>query len=120
MAYIIILFLLKKIYDESESFILKNELSIIQSIMKYTQMTILSKANVKNICKKKYSRLKPDGLVFVDPAMADHGEFYNGFDRDFKDKMDELCKIGDYVLPNTKETCYLFHLNHISFIIILC
>ena len=55
------------------------------------------------------SRLKPDGLVFVDPAMADHGEFYNGFDQDFADKMGELCKIGDYVLPNTTEACYLLH-----------
>lgn len=55
------------------------------------------------------SRLKPDGKVFVDPAMADHGEFYNGFDQDFADKMGELCKIGDYVLPNTTEACYLLH-----------
>ena len=55
------------------------------------------------------SRLKPDGLVFVDPAMADHGEFYNGFDQEFADKMGELCKLGDYVLPNTTEACYLLH-----------
>ena len=55
------------------------------------------------------SRLKPDGKVFVDPAMADNGEFYNGFDQDFADKMGELCKIGDYVLPNTTEACYLLH-----------
>ena len=55
------------------------------------------------------SRLKPDGVVFVDPAMADNGEFYNGFDQNFADKMGELCKIGDYVLPNTTEACYLLH-----------
>ena len=55
------------------------------------------------------SRLKPDGLVFVDPAMADHGEFYNGFDQEFADKMGELCKVGDYILPNTTEACYLLH-----------
>jgi pyridoxine kinase len=55
------------------------------------------------------SRLKPDGLVFVDPAMADHGEFYNGFDQEFADKMGELCKLGDFVLPNTTEACYLLH-----------
>ena len=55
------------------------------------------------------SRLKPDGIVFVDPAMADHGEFYNGFDQEFADKMGELCKLGDYVLPNTTEACYLLH-----------
>ena len=55
------------------------------------------------------SRLKPGGLVFVDPAMADGGEFYNGFDQNFADSMGELCKLGDYVLPNTTEACYLLH-----------
>ncbi|MBR5503419.1 MAG: pyridoxamine kinase [Methanobrevibacter sp.] len=55
------------------------------------------------------SRLKPDGLVFVDPAMADHGEFYNGFDQEFADAMGELCKLGDYILPNTTEACYILH-----------
>lgn len=55
------------------------------------------------------SRLKPDGTVFVDPAMADHGEFYNGFDQEFADKMGELCKLGDYILPNTTEACYILH-----------
>ena len=55
------------------------------------------------------SRLKPEGLVFVDPAMADHGEFYNGFDQKFADKMGELCKLGDYILPNTTEACFILH-----------
>ena len=55
------------------------------------------------------SRLKPEGLVFVDPAMADNGEFYNGFDQEFADKMGELCKLGDFILPNTTEACYLLH-----------
>lgn len=55
------------------------------------------------------SRLKGEGLVFVDPAMADHGEFYNGFDQEFADKMGELCKLGDYILPNTTEACYILH-----------
>ena len=55
------------------------------------------------------SRLNPGGLVFVDPAMADHGEFYNGFDQDFADEMGELCKLGDFILPNTTEACYILH-----------
>lgn len=55
------------------------------------------------------SRLKADGLVFVDPAMADNGEFYNGFDQDFADAMGELCKLGDFILPNTTEACYILH-----------
>ena len=55
------------------------------------------------------SRLKPDGLVFVDPAMADHGEFYNRFDHECADAMRELCKLGDFILPNTTEACYILH-----------
>ncbi len=55
------------------------------------------------------SRLKPSGKVFVDPAMADHGEFYFGFDQEFADKMGEHCKLGDYILPNTTEACYILH-----------
>ena len=61
---------------------------------------------IKEIIK---SRLKPEGKVFVDPAMADYGEFYNDFDQNFADKMGELCKVGDYILPNTTEACYLLH-----------
>jgi pyridoxine kinase len=55
------------------------------------------------------SRLNSGGLVFVDPAMADHGEFYNGFDQDFADEMGELCKLGDFILPNTTEACFILH-----------
>lgn len=55
------------------------------------------------------SRLKHEGLVFVDPAMADNGEFYNGFDQEFADKMGNLCKLGDFILPNTTEACYILH-----------
>ncbi|RAP50383.1 MAG: phosphomethylpyrimidine kinase [Methanosphaera sp. rholeuAM74] len=61
---------------------------------------------IKDIIK---SRLKENGKVFVDPAMADYGEFYYGFDQEFADKMGKLCKLGDYVLPNTTEACYLLH-----------
>lgn len=55
------------------------------------------------------SRLMPDGLVFVDPAMADNGEFYSVFDQEFADKMGELCELGDFILPNTTEACFLLH-----------
>lgn len=55
------------------------------------------------------SRLKPGGLVFVDPAMADNGEFYSVFDQKFADQMGELCKLGDFILPNTTEACFLLH-----------
>ena len=47
------------------------------------------------------SRLNDNGLVFVDPAMADHGEFYNAFDKKYTNAMGQLCKVGHYILTNT-------------------
>ena len=55
------------------------------------------------------SRLQIDGIVFVDPAMADNGKLYYGFNQEFADKMGELCKEGDYILPNTTEACFMLH-----------
>ena len=46
-------------------------------------------------------------LVFVDPAMADHGKLYPGFPADFPSKMLELVKIADVVCPNITEACLL-------------
>ena len=51
--------------------------------------------------------LETDGKVIVDPAMADNGKLYVGFDTAFVEKMKELCKIADYVLPNLTESCFL-------------
>ena len=51
---------------------------------------------------------KNDGsLIFVDPAMADHGKLYPGFSADFPSKMLELVKIADVVCPNITEACLL-------------
>ena len=46
-------------------------------------------------------------LIFVDPAMADHGKLYPGFPTDFPSKMLELVKIADVVCPNITEACLL-------------
>ena len=45
--------------------------------------------------------------VFVDPVMADNGKMYAGFASDFPEKMRELCRVADYVLPNITEACFL-------------
>ena len=47
--------------------------------------------------------LAPDGMVIVDPAMADHGKLYRGFDDDYAAAMKELCKRADVILPNITE-----------------
>ena len=43
----------------------------------------------------------------VDPAMADNGKLYIGFDAAFVEKMKELCAEADVLLPNLTEACLL-------------
>ena len=43
----------------------------------------------------------------VDPAMADNGKLYPGFDEDFVKAMRTLCSAADYVIPNITEACFL-------------
>lgn len=51
--------------------------------------------------------LKPGGRIIVDPAMADHGKLYSGFDMDYARAMRDLCKKADVILPNLTESCLL-------------
>lgn len=46
-------------------------------------------------------------IVVVDPAMADHGKLYYGFDDVFVDEMKTLCAKADYIVPNITEACFL-------------
>ena len=46
-------------------------------------------------------------LVIVDPAMADNGKLYPGFDEAFVEAMKGLCGKADYLLPNITEACFL-------------
>ena len=46
-------------------------------------------------------------LNIVDPAMADNGKLYVGFDDAFVEAMKGLCGKADFVLPNLTEACLL-------------
>lgn len=46
-------------------------------------------------------------VKIVDPAMADHGKLYKGFDEAFVDAMKVLCTKADYVIPNITEASLL-------------
>jgi len=48
-----------------------------------------------------------DCIKIVDPAMADNGKMYPGFDDAFALAMRSLCASADYVLPNITEACFL-------------
>lgn len=43
----------------------------------------------------------------VDPAMADNGKLYPGFDADFVKAMKGLCGKADYLIPNITEASFL-------------
>lgn len=53
------------------------------------------------------SLLMPDGAKIVDPAMADSGKLYTGFDDAYVAAMKELCHAADIILPNITEACLL-------------
>jgi len=46
-------------------------------------------------------------LKIVDPAMADNGRLYYGFDMAFVEQMKSLCAMADYVVPNITEAAML-------------
>ena len=50
---------------------------------------------------------KEETLKVVDPAMADHGKLYYGFDQAFVEAMKGLCAEADYILPNMTEAAFL-------------
>ena len=46
-------------------------------------------------------------LKIVDPAMADNGKLYPGFDMEYVEAMKTLCAKADYIIPNITEACFL-------------
>ncbi|MBR6548855.1 MAG: pyridoxamine kinase [Clostridia bacterium] len=48
-----------------------------------------------------------NGVAIIDPAMADNGKLYPGFDGEFVEAMKTLCATADYLLPNLTEACLL-------------
>ena len=48
-----------------------------------------------------------DCIIFSDPAMADNGELYTGFEKDFISEMAKVCAKADIIVPNLTEACFL-------------
>ena len=54
------------------------------------------------------ARFRGDHTIFVgDPAMADRGRLYRGFDMDHVRAMTRLCAGADVTLPNVTEACLM-------------
>ena len=59
---------------------------------------------VKNLMNSVGAR---NCIKIVDPAMADNGSLYPGFDMEYVECMKELAFSADYILPNITEACLL-------------
>ena len=58
--------------------------------------------------KSIFATVAAEGCVkVVDPAMADNGSLYPGFDMAFASAMASLCAEADYVIPNITEAAYM-------------
>ena len=66
-----------------------------------------SKAAVAETYRVIEELLAPGGTVIVDPAMADNGKLYSGFDDAYVQAMTELCRRADIILPNITEAALL-------------
>ena len=51
--------------------------------------------------------LAPGGKIIVDPAMADHGKLYSGFDEHYAQEMKKLCLRADVMMPNVTEAAMM-------------
>lgn len=58
--------------------------------------------------------LAPGGKVIVDPAMADHGKLYRGFDVEYACAMKELCLRSDVMIPNITEAAMMSGLPYLE------
>ena len=53
------------------------------------------------------SVIRSGGIAVIDPAMADNGKLYLGFDKAFVEEMKKLCATADYLVPNITEASLL-------------
>jgi len=51
--------------------------------------------------------IAPEGELIVDPAMADFGKLYYGFDIEYVEEMAKLCGKADIILPNITEAAMM-------------
>lgn len=68
---------------------------------------LASEAQAAAVCRFFDRFQGPDALLFVDPAMADHGRLYAGFDASFPRAMARVCARANVILPNLTEASLL-------------
>lgn len=58
--------------------------------------------------------LSPNGISIVDPAMADHGRLYSGFDEMYAGAMERLCRKADIIMPNLTEAAMFAKMEYLE------
>ena len=64
-------------------------------------------AAVEQVSALADNMLAPGGKLIVDPAMADHGKLYSGFDTAYAEAMQALCEKADVMIPNITEAAMM-------------
>ena len=60
----------------------------------------------------KKSFLNDGAALIIDPAMADYGKLYTGFDQAFVKKMADYASNADYLLPNITEAAFMVGMDY--------
>ena len=55
-----------------------------------------------------------NNFIIVDPAMADNGKLYPGFDANFAKHMAKRCAKADYVIPNLTEASFILDIPYVE------
>lgn len=74
----------------------------------------VTRTQIPHILSIMRDTARPDALRIVDPAMADNGKLYAGFDADFPKEMARLCDGADYILPNLTEASFLLGIPYVG------
>lgn len=74
----------------------------------------VSKSQVPYILDIMEKAANPGALRIIDPAMADNGKLYAGFDNDFPKEMAKLVKGADFILPNLTEASFLLGIPYVG------
>ena len=74
----------------------------------------VTKTQIAHILQIMDKAAVPGALRIVDPAMADNGKLYAGFDDNFPQEMAKLCKGADYILPNLTEASFLLGIPYVG------
>ncbi len=73
----------------------------------------LGKKELIDIAIKCFEEFKSDNSkIIIDPVFADGGKLYPNFNLEYVEKVNELIKYGDILLPNITEACFLTHIKY--------